>query len=134
MSKPLKRVSAPNFILLDKEGFSHDLSKMYASYIIIHFSKKNSKKHHINFSKNIKRFHEKGAHVIGITQNKSDLKIDKLNHYILEDSKNNTFKDYKVKDNKTIVLDDQKKIISIFEELKDNHIEEVLNYLDKIES
>lgn len=144
---------APNFSLLDKESVLHSLDTIFSDFIVLYFYPKDSSAgctiQAKDFTSKIDKFHDLGAHVIGISglDEKSKMKFaaeHNLRHLLLADPDFKVAKSYKVFGKKqfmgkkyngisrtTFILDKDKNILKVFENVKpEGHVEKVLDYLE----
>ncbi len=146
---------APSFSLFDQEGITHSLDNIFAKYIVLYFYPKDDTPgctiQAKDFTSKLSSFHEKGAHIIGISglDVKSKAKFCNkynLKHTLLADPDFKVAKSYNSFGEKqfmgkkylgikrtTFILDDNKNIIKTFENVSpDNHADEILSYINSL--
>lgn len=146
---------APNFKLKDKEGVIHELSTIHADYVVLYFYPKDSTPgctlEAIDFNKNLSEFEKLKTKIIGISGGNEKTKQkfcdkNKLNFTLLSDTDFNVANNYGVYTEKsflgkrfrgikrtTFVLDKNKKIIKVFENVRPfGHAKEVLSFIKSL--
>ncbi len=147
---------APAFALKDKDGEKYRLADFDADYTVLFFYPKDNTPgctiEAQSFSKNLKKFDERGVAVVGISGGDADSKEKFCSKHglkvlLLSDPEFKVSDKYGVYGEKkfmgkrfmgisraTYLLDEDKRVIEVFDKVKPiTHVKELLDYIDELE-